>query len=69
VATTSVVYHDAAVAGQAEALADAIGATDVRFEEKLDSDIKVTVTIGADFDPSEPASTTTTPSTSTGAPR
>ena len=69
VAKTSVAYHDAALAVRATALASAIGATDVRFEEKVDSEIQVTVTIGADFDASEPTATATTPSTSTGAPR
>jgi hypothetical protein len=77
VTTTSVVYHDEAVAERARALAAAIGATDVRYEQKVDSEIQVTVTIGADFDPSKASSTSTpsagtqsstTPST-TGAPR
>jgi hypothetical protein len=69
VGRTSVVYHDATLADRATALAEAIGATDVRFEEKVDSEIQVTVTIGADFDASEPTTTTTTRSTSTGVPR
>lgn len=48
---TSVVYHDPIWRSQAEELADAIGATEVRFEEKRDSEIGVTVTIGADYAP------------------
>jgi hypothetical protein len=64
VATTSVVYHDEAIAPAAQALGHAIGATDVRFEAKGDSEVQVTVTIGADFDPTEQV-----PTTSTGAPR
>jgi hypothetical protein len=51
VATTSVVYHDASIADRAQQLAQAIGATDVRFEEKVDSEIQATVTIGKDFTP------------------
>jgi hypothetical protein len=69
VSQTAVVYHDVALETQAVALADDIGATDVRYEEKVDSEIQVTVTIGADFDPAKSVPTTTTPSTSTGAPR
>ncbi|HEX7095383.1 MAG TPA: LytR C-terminal domain-containing protein [Acidimicrobiales bacterium] len=49
VETTSVAYHDPSLRSQAEALADAIGATDVRFDGKPESDIGVTVTIGADY--------------------
>jgi hypothetical protein len=64
VTTTSVAYHDASLADRATALAEAIGATEVRFEEKVDSQIQVTVTIGWDFDSSEQSTTT-----STGAPR
>jgi hypothetical protein len=69
VTNTSVVYHDPALEDRANDLAEAIGATDVRYEEKVDSEIQVTVTIGADFDPSEPGPSASTPSTSTGAPR
>jgi hypothetical protein len=67
VAVTAVVYHDEAIADRARALAAAIGATDVRYEQKVDSEIQVTVTIGADFDPSRADATTEPPTT--GAPR
>jgi hypothetical protein len=74
VSRSSVVYHDPAIEPRARALAEAIGATDVRFEQKADSEIQVTVTIGSDFDPSKattttPTTTITTTATSTGAPR
>jgi hypothetical protein len=51
VGQTSVVYYDEAMKPRADALARAIKATDVRFEERLDSSVDVTVTIGADFVP------------------
>lgn len=50
VARTSVVYYDPEVKARAEQLARAIGATDIRLEER-ESDAEVTVTIGADFVP------------------
>jgi hypothetical protein len=71
---TSVVYHDQALQDRAQAIAAAIGATDVRYEERVDSEIQLTVTIGADFDPAKATTTTAAPTTtkppsSTGAPR
>ena len=46
---TTVVYHQPGARDRAEALADAIGVTEVRFEEKAESDLEVTVTIGRDY--------------------
>jgi hypothetical protein len=51
VAQTSVVYYDPGMRGRAEQLAEAIDATDVRLDERPESSIDVTVTIGSDFVP------------------
>jgi hypothetical protein len=48
---TTVAYHQPGARDRAEELADAIGVRDVRFDEKAESDIEVTVTIGANYRP------------------
>jgi hypothetical protein len=48
---TTVVYYAENMRDPAAVLAEAAGTTDVRFEERPDSSIDVTVTIGADFVP------------------
>jgi hypothetical protein len=48
---TTVAYHQPDARDRAEELADAIGVREVRFDEKEESDIEVTVTIGADYRP------------------
>jgi hypothetical protein len=51
VARTSVVYYDASLKDRAEQLARVVGATDVRFDDRPESSIDVTVTIGSDYVP------------------
>jgi hypothetical protein len=48
---TSVVYYEDSLKDKAEQLARAVRATDVRFEDRPESSIDATVTIGSDFVP------------------